>query len=179
VTAAPDALGADERRIRHQLRTRGVGYAPQPSAAPARPRDWLDDYMDAEDPVPRTAVPPPEPPPPPKTVARDHDGGEPRWDWRRLLHWPAARFACGACTALATLFHGESAATGWGSVLRQARDQAGVGPAWVIAGVGAAVAAVILCRRAWYSYALLTCAFIGTVAMASPLDLVRLVTGAF
>jgi hypothetical protein len=46
MTTAP---GADERRIRHALHTRGVGYAPQPPAA-ARPRDWLDDVIDDREP---------------------------------------------------------------------------------------------------------------------------------
>lgn len=145
---------------------------------PSRPRDWLDDLWDQDEPRPVTAASPPRPPDPPKATTRDTPG-EPRWDWRRLLHWPYARLTCGACTALIPLHNGQSAALAWGSVLRQARTQAGVGPAWIIAGAGFAVAVVLVGRRrSWWTYGLLTCAFIGIVAMASPWDLIHLITGA-
>lgn len=127
-------------------------------------------------PVPDTATPPTDPPPPPKGASKAAD--EPGWDWRRLLHWPGARFTCGACAALLPFFSGQSTATEWGSVLTQCRTEAGVLPAWIIAGVGATVAVTLVRRRrAWYSYALLTSAFIGTIAMASPFDIVTFVTG--
>lgn len=168
--------GADERRIQYQLRTRGVSYAPQPPSD-ARDRDWLDDLWDDDRPPPRAAVPP-QPPDTPPPVATEAD--EPRWDWSRLLRWPYARPTCGAGVALLPFFGGQSAATGWGSVLLQARTEAGVGAAWVIAGVGLGIGALcVRGRRTWWAYGLLTSAFIGTIAMASPLDLVRFVTGAF
>lgn len=50
----PQAPGADELRVRSILKQRGVGPAghPQPAVPPkpaARPRDWLDDILDADD----------------------------------------------------------------------------------------------------------------------------------
>jgi hypothetical protein len=63
-------------------------------------------------------------------------------------------------------------------VLTQARTEAGVGAAWVIATVGMAVGAVwVHRRRTWPAYGALTCAFVGTVAMASPFDIIQFVTG--
>lgn len=171
MTTAP---GADERRIRRALDARGVGYAPQPPATPVRKRDWLDDLMDAE-PKPHSA--PPAPPEPPKRTATGTPG-EPRWDWRRLLHWPYARLCCGATLALVPVQDGQSAATGWGTALRSCRTEAGVLPAWILAAAGFGVAAVLVHRRrSWWTYGLLTSAFVGTVAMASPFDLVTLMTG--
>lgn len=42
--------GADERRIRYALHKRGLGYAPQPPAAPASGDEWWDRlYEDADD----------------------------------------------------------------------------------------------------------------------------------
>jgi hypothetical protein len=170
----PTEPGEDEHRIRRALDARGVGYAPQPPSGPVRPRDWLDDLMD-DQPEPRAA--PPAPPEPPKSTTTDTPG-EPRWDWRRLLHWPYARLCSGATAALIPWYHGQSAATGWGSVLHSYRTGAGTGAAWIVAGIGLAVAAVLVHRRrTWWTYTLLTTAFIGTVAMASPFDLVTLITG--
>jgi hypothetical protein len=170
MTAAP---GADERRIRSALDARGVGYAPQPPAD-ARTRDWLDDLW-ADDP-PTEPASPPAPPRAPKEARQAADG--PSWDWRRLMHWPYARPTVGAGVALIPWFGAYSPATWWGSVLTQARTEAGVGAAWVIAGVGLTVAAVLVNRRrTWPAYAALTCAFIGTIAMASPFDIVQFVTG--
>lgn len=156
----------EELRIRGRLREHIDGT---PAPAPTRTRDWLDDLWDDTPPTPaKPARVEPEP------------AGESRWDWRRLLHWPYARPCCGATAALLPLFHGQSAALGWGDALHQARVQAGVGPAWIIAAVAFGTSAVIVHRRrGWISYSLLTCAFVGTVAMASPLDLVRFTTGAF
>ena len=165
MTTPPDH---DELRIRGRLREH-IDGAPAP--APARARDWLDDLWDDAPPVPATpAAAKPEAPEP---------VGEQRWDWRRLLHWPYARPCCGATAALLPLFHGQSAALGWGDVLHQARVQAGVGPAWIIAGVSLTVGAVWVHRRhSWPAWCALTCAFIGTVAMASPFDIVTFITGA-
>lgn len=172
MTATP---GADERRARHNLLRALDGGAP---TTPARARDWLDDLWDDAPPEPRPeSVAPPPGPPPPKRTARDDDQ-EPQWDWRRLLHWPYVRPAVGAVVALIPWFGGYSAATKWGSILSQARTEAGIGAAWVIAAVGFGTAAVIVNRRrGWPSYGLLTCAFIGTVAMASPFDIVTFFTG--
>ncbi len=171
--AAPP--GADERRIRNALDARGVSYAPQPPAG-ARERDWLDDLWADKPHTPQPAALPPDPPgPPPGTATAT---GEPAWEWRRLLHWPYARPAIGGAVALIPWFAGYSAATKWGAVLSQARTEAGVGAAWCIAGVGFAVTAVLVHRRrTWVVYSLLTCAFIGTVAMASPFDIVTFFTG--
>lgn len=161
--------GADERRARVNL-LRALDGAPA-----SRSRDWLDDLLDSEHPAPRPAVPPPPPDTPPKKAAV---ADEPRWDWRRLRHWPYARLTCGACAALLPFFGGQSAATEWGSVLTQARAQAGVGAAWVIAGVGLTVGALwVHRRRSWIGWAVLTSAFIGGIAMASPYDIVTLFTG--
>lgn len=168
MTTPPDH---DELRIRGRLREH-IDGTPAPAPTPTRTRDWLDDLWDDTPPTPTPAKPmaaKPEPEP----------AGEPRWDWRRLLHWPYARPCCGATAALLPLFHGQSAALGWGDALHQARVQAGIGPAWIIATVAFGTAAVIVHRRrGWISYGLLTCAFVGTVAMASPYDIVTFITGA-
>lgn len=163
------APGADEVRARRNLIRALDGGAP----ASARARDWFDDYVDATE----TKAPPPGSPPEPAT-AQAADDGEPRWDWRRLLSWPYARPAVGACVALIPWFGAYSLATKWGAVLTQARTEAGVGAAWVIATVGLTVGAVwVHRRRTWPAYTLLTCAFIGAVAMASPFDIIQFVTG--
>lgn len=171
MTTAP---GEDERRIRHALDAAGVGYAPQPPAN-ARTRDWLDDLWDD---APTPEVPPPGPPPPSRAAPPAADDGERRWDLSRLLRWPYARPSVGAVVALVPWFGGYSPATWWGSVLTQARTEAGVGAAWVIAAVGFGVSAVLVNRRrTWPAYGLLTCAFVGTVAMAHPYDIIQFVTG--
>jgi hypothetical protein len=65
--------GADELRIRGILRSRGVGPDAPPPTPPippkptARPRDWLDDILDA--PPPPAAPVPPAPPAPPTVPA--------------------------------------------------------------------------------------------------------------
>lgn len=146
--------GADEARTRRALDQLGVSYAPQPPAD-GRERDWLDDLW-ADDTTPprhQPATPPPappEPPEPPKGTAQDT--GEPRWDWRRLLHWPNARLTCGLCAALAaTVFPippaGYSAATTWAYVVQQTRANHGAGWGYLL-GVGAfALAAASVARR--------------------------------
>jgi hypothetical protein len=166
--------GADERRIRHLLQARGVSYTPD---TPPPAKGWWDRLYDDEPPAPRAAVPPSEPPRPPKVTAEDTPG-EPRWDWRRLLHWPYARLTLGATAALIPWHRGTSAATGWGEVLRSYRTGAGIGAAWTVAGVGLITAAVLVHQRRWYGWLLLTSAFIGIVYMASPFDLVTFLTGA-
>ncbi|MEE4546444.1 hypothetical protein V2S66_31330 [Streptomyces sp. V4-01] len=169
------APGADETRIRRALDERGVSYAPQPPAAPERPRDWLDEHFDA------TATPqtrPPDPPAPPDKPAATDGGAEPHWDWQRLRHWPYARLVCGAAVALIPWYRGQSAALTWGHVLEQARAQASTGGAYVIAAVGLTVGAIWVHRRhSWIAWTVLTSAFIGAVAMAHPYDLITLITG--
>lgn len=166
MTTPPDE---DELRMQARLRAAFDG-TPR-----SRPRDWLDDLLDETKTAP--AAPPAPPAPPAKTATAAEDG--PRWNWRALAHWSHASLTCGACAALAPVFGGQSAATGWGGVLQQAREQAGVGAAWVIASVGLTVGAVFVHRRrSWWAWALLTSAFIGTVAMASPMDIIQFVTGA-
>jgi hypothetical protein len=166
----PIPPGRDELLVQAQLRARIDGTPPPPRA-----RDWFDDYLDA---TTRPAEPP-QPPDKPPAAATDTPG-EPRWDWHRLLRWPYARHITGACVALIPVQDGYSAATGWGNALQQARAQAGVGAAWTIASTGLLVGAIwVNRRRSWFGWCLLTSAFIGTVAMASPLDIVRLVSGAF
>lgn len=54
--------GADELRMRAILRTRGVGPAALPPKPTTRPRDWLDDILDAE----KTPAPPAAPAPMPE-----------------------------------------------------------------------------------------------------------------
>ena len=172
MSAPPDH---HELQLRARLRARIDG---PPAGAPSRPRDWLDDLFDDQ---PAPAVTPPAPPArPPVTATRDDTPGEPRWDWRRLLHWPYARLCCGATLALVPLDRGQSAASGWGTALRSCRTEGSVLAAWILATVGISLAAVLVHRRrSWWTYGLLTTAFIGTVAMASPLDPVRFLTGAF
>lgn len=150
MTAAP---GEDERRIRNALDARGVGYAPQPPAG-ARERDWLDELW-ADDDAPATrrqqpAAPlaPPMQPPERATGADD----EPRWDWRRLLHWPHARPAIAACFALAvTVFPippgGYSAATTWAYDVRQIRANYGMSWGYAVGGGAFALAAWLLVQR--------------------------------
>lgn len=168
MSAPPDH---HELRLQARLRARIDGTPPPPAS---RPRDWLDDLFDDQ---PAPAVTPPAPPARPPVTATDTPG-EPRWDWRRLLHWPYARLCCGATLALIPVQDGQSAATGWGSALRDCRTQAGVLPAWLLASLGISLAAVLVHRRrSWWTYSLLTTAFIGTVAMASPFDLVTFMTG--
>lgn len=172
MTTAP---GADERRARVHLIRALHGDRPHPGA-PTRERDWLDELWD-DNPQPKPdppGPPPPDRPAPPATA----DDDEPHWDLRRLLHWPYARPTTGAAAALIPWYAGQSAATRWGAVLTQARTEAGIGAAWVIAGLGLTVTAFLVHRRrGWPSYALLVCAFVGTVAMAHPYDIVTFFTG--
>lgn len=57
--------GADERRIRALLVTRGVGPDAAPPKPTARPRDWLDDIIDNPTPRPETRKTTPNPTPKP------------------------------------------------------------------------------------------------------------------
>lgn len=174
MTLAPDE---NEIRVREQLRARIDGTPP--GTPPTRPRDWLDDLM--EDRGTPAARPPGAPIPaakPPAAKTERTAPGEPRFDWRRLTHWSYARLTIGASATLIPLYQGQPAAGVWAHVLRQARGQAGVLPAWIIAAAGIGAAAVLVHRRrSWWAYGLLSTAFIGTVAMASPYDLITLVTG--
>lgn|GEM_PF-6264638 len=103
---------------------------------------------------------------------------EPRWDWRRLRHWPHASLTAGAAAAMVPLFHGQSLATLWGSQLRECRHQASIGGAWCLAGIGLAIAVTVARRRPrWYTRALVIVALFGTAYMASPFDLVTFITG--
>ncbi|SEO83878.1 hypothetical protein [Actinacidiphila rubida] len=166
MTTPPDH---DEMRIRGQLRER-IDGAPVPP--PRRQRDWLDDLWDTDDTKPPAAERAPEP-------VEQQPAGEPRWDWTRLRRWPLARPVCGACLALLPFLQGQSLATSWGGILTQARTEAGVGAAWVIAAVGLAIGAMwVHNRRSWIAWTLLTSAFVGTVAMANPSDIVTFITGA-
>jgi hypothetical protein len=170
------APGADEHRIRRALHARGVAYTPQPVPAPTRPRDWLDDYLDGT--TAQTQTRPPDPPGPPDKPATATDAGEPRWDWRRLRTWPYARLTTGAAIALIPWYGGQSAGTAWGHALSQCREQASVGGAWVLAAVSLTIGAVWVHRRhSWPAWAALTSAFVGTIAMGSPLDIVTFITG--
>ena len=140
---------------------------PETSAAPVKPR-----------PAPVEVEPDVEPKPNDEPEPDNEVEGEQRWDWSRLRYWPYARLVCGAATAILPVFGGQSAALTWGDVLYRARTEAGVGAAWIIAAVGLTVGAMwVHHRRSWLAWAGLTCAFIGTIAMASPFDLVTFMTG--
>lgn len=103
---------------------------------------------------------------------------EPRFEWSRLWSWLRTRHWVGAAAALAPVFMGQSLATGWGAQLRDARTNAGIGGAWVIALAVTTIAVTAARRRpTWYASALVTTALFGTAAMASPFDLVTFVTG--
>lgn len=173
MTTAP---GADELRARRLLidAINRTHTAPDPEPAGERPRDWFDEYVDA---TTQPKAPPPGPPPD-RTTAQAADEPEPNWDFRRLLHWPYARLTIGAVAALIPWYAGYSAATKWGAILSQARAEAGTGAAYVIAGVVLGVTAVLVHRRrAWWAWVLLAIAFVGTIAMARPYDIVQFVTG--
>lgn len=186
--------GADERRVRQLLAARGVSYTPRPAAAAQeRARDWLDDILDERpgtSPAPAPRLPDwrmgeaadlrgDDPDCPDRPVAADEPAGERRWDWSRLRHWPFARPACGACLALLPVLGGQSAALAWGHVLTQARTEAGVGAAYVLAAVGLVIGAVwVHNRRSWLAWSLLTCAFVGGLDMARLADIVTFTTGA-
>lgn len=51
----PAAPGADERRMQHILKERGVGPDALPPMPAERPRDWLDDLLDSNTPAPAPA----------------------------------------------------------------------------------------------------------------------------
>ncbi|MGQ4349707.1 hypothetical protein [Streptomyces sp. SAS_275] len=80
--------GADELRVRSILRKQGVGPAAIPPKPTVRPRDWLDDILDAPpepepaaaEPKPRPA-PKPAPPARPKTKKRKQKPGRARTAW--------------------------------------------------------------------------------------------------
>lgn len=181
MTAAP---GADEQRARHNLRRIGVAYAPQPAPG-ARDRDWLDDLWDdkAPAPQPRAIVPPGEPPDPPaETAAAD----EPRWDWRRLRHWPNTRPATTAGIALVATFWpiphvGYSVATTWAYCVSQVRDNYGAGWGYAVGGGAFALAVSLVGQRGRKAGILrLTFAAVGLVGLTGCIhwfDLITLVTG--
>jgi hypothetical protein len=186
VTTPP---GADERRIRNALDARGVGYAPQPPAD-ARARDWLDDLW-ADDrgapavPEPQPAVPPAPPTEPPETVTGTAD--EPRWDWRRLRHWPNARPAIAACIALAaTVFPvppgGYSAATTWAYYTHQVRANYGMGWGYAVGGGAFALAVWLVTGRGRRAGVLrlmfLAITAVGLTGFIHWSDIITLVTGA-
>lgn len=181
MTTAP---GADERRIRAALARRGVGYAPQPPAN-ARDRDWLDDIISDRPPAPRVqpAAPPAPPPEPPDTaVAAD----EPRWDWRRLLHWPHARPVIAASVALAATALpvprvGYSAATTWAYAVHQVRADHGAGWGYTVGGGAFALACWLVAQRGRRTgvlrLTLLAVTLVGLTGAFSWFDLITFATG--
>ena len=80
--------GADERRIRYALRKRGLGYTPQPPAAPASGDEWwdrlyddTDDHHGAATPR-RRRIPPLRRPAAPKAVPEptEQPEADPEWE---------------------------------------------------------------------------------------------------
>lgn len=180
------APGEDELRIRRDLRSRIDGGASVPSAS-ARPRDWLDDLWADEPPRPRVQAdaPPPAPPAPPKAVRTDAEE-PPRWDWRRLLHWPHARPAIGATAALAATVlpipHvGYSAATIWAYCVGQIRADHGAGWGYAIGGGAFLLAAWLVTQRGRRAGVLrltfLAITFVGLFGALSWFDPITFVTG--
>lgn len=178
--------GADEQRTRHNLRIRGVSYTPQPPAN-ARQRDWLDDLW-ADDPDAPAARPqsaaPPAPPPAPKRTAQDAD--EPRWDWRRLLHWPHARPVIAASVALAATALpvprvGYSAATTWAYAVHQVRADHGAGWGYTVGGGAFALAGWLVAQRGRRTgvlrLTLLAVTLVGLTGAFSWFDLITFATG--
>jgi hypothetical protein len=103
---------------------------------------------------------------------------EPRWDWRRLRHWPHAGLTTAIVVAMAPLFGGQSLATGWGHALRACRHQASVGGAWTLAGITLLIAVTVArWRPRWYTRCAVIVGLFGTAYMASPYDIVTFVTG--
>lgn len=103
---------------------------------------------------------------------------EPRWDWRRLRHWPHAGLTVACIVALAPVFGGQSLATTWGTALRDCRYQESVGGAWTLAGIVLLVSVTSArWRPRWYSRCAVIVALFGTALMASPFDLITLMTG--
>lgn len=181
--------GADEHRIRHLLRTRGVGPdAPPMIPERTRPRDWLDDLWDDGEPRPAVVAPPPppRPPDPPKTAPVDTPG-EPRWDWRRLRHWPNLGLKTRLCCALAAvaapiLPGGYSTATTWWYCVHQARHHYGMGYGYTLGGGALALAISAVTRRGRHAglirVTFLAVAAIGFLGAMSWTDIITLVTGA-
>lgn len=169
MTLAPDE---NELRLRAELRARIDGVPPP--VPPSRPRDWLDDYLDA-------TTPPPPPPPavrPGTASGTPDESHEPRWDWRRLRHWPHLGITTALAMAFAPILNGYSLATGWGHILNQMRADAGPGGSWTAAGLWFTGAVVIARRRhTWPTKVAVTVTLFGLAAQASPFDLVTLITG--
>lgn len=176
------APGADERRIRQILRTRGVGPDATP---PPRTRDWLDDLWADEHPTPRAAVPPQPPEDPPKTAAAT---GEPRWDWRRLLHWPHLGIKTRLCCALAAIAApilpgGYCTATTWWYCVHQARHNYGIGYGYALGGAALALALGAVTSRGHRAgllrlviLAITAVGFIGAMSWSDPIAFVTGVT---
>lgn len=175
MTATPDA---DERRIRDSLHARIDGTPPP--AVPARARDWLDDYMDATT-APKPPNVPEEPP------AAGDTPGEPRWDWRRLLHWPnggiGVRLCCALAAIAAPILHvGYSASTTWWYCVHQTRTHYGIGWGYALGGAALALAINAVLHRGRRAglvrIVVLAIAAVGFLGAMSWTDPIALLTGA-
>jgi hypothetical protein len=127
--------GADEKRVAHILRQRGVGPDSQPPAIPRelppgferRPRDWLDEILDGNTtPTPAPVrKPPPEPEPEPpveEPVPPDEPGTWSRaWDavTARVKPWKAIVALAAAVVPIP--WTGYSAAVTWAYTVSEAR----------------------------------------------------------
>lgn len=155
--------GADERRIRHILRARGVGVDAAPPPPTEQPRDWLDDILDSK---PEEAKEPPPAAQPAPTKARkpkpsgkkkpkrpkNHERGAPRTAWDTRPPAPRQSLADAWDRIPPRLkwlgYHASAASAGWWlGWVAWATDTA----AWLAAGHWTS-------GSAWVLYALAACA---------------------
>lgn len=171
---------------------------PTPRTAPPLP---LAPHDATDLPPWRTAAPPPAPPPPPRAapvvaaaaspppiVVHVHipepppDEPEPErsgWDFGWLWRWarPWSSLA-GAVLVLGPWFGGRSIVSAWAATLAEARTEAGILPAYLIAGGVLTTACVLDWRRAaWWTRALLIVALIGGTGALDWFDVATALTG--
>ncbi|MFD9151553.1 hypothetical protein [Streptomyces diastaticus] len=160
---------------------------PEPGEAPPwRSRKASPPPAPPTPPAPRP--PAPEPPPPGPIEVRvtvdllPVEEPDPPSRWARLVDWVCARctdwrLLSAVLAALAPWLGGTSPVGAWAATLHDARTEAGLPAAYLVAAVALAVAWAINRRGRWLGRFAFTTALIGATGVLDLYDLVLLLTG--
>ncbi|MFD5027018.1 hypothetical protein [Streptomyces sp. NPDC058373] len=169
-----------------------------PAGAPLPPRPPEPDEAPPWWPQKASTPPPPEPPAPPAPRPPAPDPGpievrvtvdllpteepEPPSRWARVMDWVWDRFTdwrliSAVLAALTPWLNGTSPVGAWAATLHDARTEAGLLAAYLIAAVALAIAWVINRRGRWVGRFAFTVALVGSLGVLDPYDLVTLLTG--
>ncbi|AMM12347.1 hypothetical protein Salbus254_5919 [Streptomyces albidoflavus] len=132
------------------------------SAAPSDPPPPIQVHVTVD-------LTPVEEPPPPTRTQRVVD-----WLWDRCTDW---RLLSAVLAALAPWLNGTSPAGAWAATLHDARTEAGLPAAYLLAAAALGITWAINRRGRWAGRFSFTVAFVGALGVLDPYDLVFLLTG--